>query len=97
MLFGKGNNQPKHFSMINENSKSQMINDFMGQIKTEDMLNVGFMKPIEVTLRTNKTDKTVPPDSLPQGLMMAIKDKGINDNKYKLEIIKPINPEINTL
>jgi len=53
----------------------------MSQVKMEDMLNVGFMKPIEVALRTNRFDKSVPTDSLPQGLMLADK-KTINDNKY---------------
>lgn len=58
-----------------------MIRHFMSQVKMEDMLNVGFMKPIEVALRTNRFDKSVPTDSLPQGLMLADK-KTINDNKY---------------
>lgn len=61
-----------------------MIKHFMAQVKTEDLLNVGFMKPIEVALRTSKTDNTVPSGTLPQGLMLALKDNGINDNKFKL-------------
>ncbi len=59
--------------MINDNLKSEMIRHFMSQVKTEDLLNVAFMKPLEVALRTNKTDKTVPADSLPAGLMLVIK------------------------
>ena len=47
------------------------------------------MKPFEATLRTNKNDKSVPTDSLPKGLMIAVKSS-INDNKYKLERVKPI-------
>ncbi|MFM7858392.1 MAG: hypothetical protein ACKO96_42350 [Flammeovirgaceae bacterium] len=42
------------------------------------------MKPIEVALRTSKNDKTVPIGALPQGLMLVLKDKGFNDNKFKL-------------
>ncbi len=59
--------------MINDNLKSEMIRHFMSQVKTEDLLNVAFMKPLEVTLRTNKTDKSVPVDSLPKGLMLVTK------------------------
>lgn len=69
-----------------------MIEHFMAQVKTEDYLNIGFMKPIEVALRTSKVDKEVPADSLPKGLMIA--DKGtINDNKYTLKRIKAIGSE----
>jgi len=67
--------------MINDNQKGEMIRHFMSQVNAEDLLNVGFMKPIEVALRTNREDKTVSPDSLPQGLMQAIKSN-FNDNKY---------------
>jgi hypothetical protein len=59
--------------MINDNLKSEMIRHFMSQVKTEDLLNVAFMKPLEVALRTNKTDKAVPADALPSGLMLVIK------------------------
>lgn len=50
-----------------------MIRHFMAQVKTEDLLNVAFMKPVEVCLRTSKTDKSVPVDSLPEGLMLVVK------------------------
>jgi hypothetical protein len=53
------------------------------------MLNIAFMKPLEVTLRTPKHDKSLPADSLPKGLMIAEKNS-INDNKYTLKPIKPI-------
>jgi hypothetical protein len=52
------------------------------------------MKPIEVTLRTNRTDNTLMPDSLPEGLMLVLKENGINDNKYKLTRFHPISTEI---
>jgi hypothetical protein len=51
--------------MISDNHKSEMIRHFMSQVKTEDLLNVAFMKPFEVALRTNRNDKAVPPDALP--------------------------------
>lgn len=50
-----------------------MINHFMRQVKIEDKINVGFMKPVELALRTYHTDPTVPRDSLPQGMMIAAK------------------------
>lgn len=53
------------------------------------MLNISFMKPIEVELRTSKNDKSVPSDSLPQGLMIAEKNS-INDNKYSLKRFQPV-------
>jgi len=31
--------------MITDNEKSRMIEHFMAQVKTEDMLNLAFMKP----------------------------------------------------
>lgn len=43
--------------MITDNEKGLMIEHFMAQVKTEDLLNIGFMKPIEIALRTHKTDK----------------------------------------
>ncbi len=78
--------------MITDNEKSRMIEHFMGQVKTEDLLNIGFMRPIEVALRTHKHDKQVPADSLPKGLMIACKNS-INDNKYSLSPIHPIGEE----
>lgn len=50
-----------------------MIRHFMSQVKLEDLINVGFMKPVELALKTHHTDKTVPPDSLPQGMLVAVK------------------------
>ena len=83
--------------MINDNQKSEMIRLFMSQVKTEDLLNIAFMKPIEVALRTNRTDKEVLPDSLPQGLMQVIKENGVNDNKYNLQRFQPVTPFITSL
>ncbi len=71
-----------------------MIKHFMSQVKTEDLINVAFMKPFEVALRTKSTDPAVPNDVLPQGLMLAVKENGINDNKYKLAPINPVNTEL---
>jgi hypothetical protein len=42
------------------------------------------MKPVELALRTHATDPTVPADTLPQGMLIAVKDNSITDNKYKL-------------
>ena len=82
--------------MIADNQKGLMIEHFMAQVKTEDLLNIAFMKPLEVTLRTHKNDKSVPTDSLPKGLMQAVKTS-INDNKYKLTPFKPIETEHKSL
>lgn len=82
--------------MITDNEKSRMIEHFMGQVKTEDLLNIGFMRPIEVALRTHKNDKQVPADSLPKGLMIACKNS-INDNKYSVARIHPIDEEQRSL
>ena len=69
-----------------------MIEHFMAQVKTEDYLNIGFMKPIEVALRTGKVDKEVPADALPKGLMIAAKNS-ISDNKYTLKRRQAIQPD----
>jgi hypothetical protein len=45
----------------------------MQQVKMEDLINVGFMKPVELALRTHKVDSSVSADALPQGLMIAVK------------------------
>lgn len=52
---------------------NDMVNHFMDQVKLEDLINVGFMKPVEMALRTHKNDKDVPNDTLPQGLLYAHK------------------------
>lgn len=49
----------------------EIVSHFMSQVKLDDLINVGFMKPAELALRTNKNDKDVPNDSLPQGLLIA--------------------------
>jgi hypothetical protein len=64
---------------------SEMVRHFMNQVKMEDMINVAFMKPVELALRTRATDPEVPADALPQGMLIAVKEQSINDNKYKLE------------
>ena len=51
------------------------------------------MKPVELALRTHKNDKDVPNDALPQGLMVAAKEAGINDNKYKLHRLEGVDRE----
>ena len=48
-----------------------IVSHFMNQVKLEDLLNVGFMKPVELSLRTHKNDKEVPTDALPQGMLIA--------------------------
>lgn len=50
-----------------------MIKHFMSQVKLEDLINVGFMKPVELALRTHHTDPNVPNNSLAQGMMIATK------------------------
>lgn len=68
-----------------------MIRHFMSQVKLEDLINVGFMKPVELALRTHKTDPNVPNDTLPQGMLIAIKQTSISDNKYKLAPLTEVN------
>lgn len=67
-----------------EGENEKMIRHFMSQVKLEDLINVGFMKPVELALRTHATDPTVPNDTLPQGMLISVKETSINDNKYKL-------------
>lgn len=56
---------------MTEASMEEIVSHFMSQVKMEDFINVGFMKPMEISLRTHKNDKEVPNDSLPQGLFVA--------------------------
>ena len=65
----------------------------MSQVKMEDLMNVGFMKPVELALRTHKTDKEVPNDTLPQGMLYAHKEEGFSANKYSLHPVQPVNKE----
>ena len=67
-----------------------MIRHFMSQVKLEDLINVGFMKPVELALKTHATDPSVPADTLPQGMLMAVKENSINDNKYKLALLTEV-------
>lgn len=66
----------------------------MAQIKTEDYVNMAFMKPTEVVLRTHKHDKNVSADALPKGLMLAAKTS-INDNKFTPTPIQCIDSDQN--
>ena len=67
-----------------------MVKHFMNQVKLEDLINVGFMKPAEFALRTHKNDKEVPTDSLPQGMLFAQK-KCIDENKYTLHRVTEVD------
>ena len=54
------------------------------------------MKPMEFALRTHKTDpKNIQPNILPQGMMIAVKEKGIEDNKYDLRTTEPVDTSLN--
>ena len=57
-----------------EPGMDEVVGHFMSQVKLEDYINVGFMKPVELALRTHKVDKEIPNDSLPQGLLYAHKE-----------------------
>lgn len=70
----------------------EVVSHFMSQVKLEDLINVGFMKPFEMALRTHKDDKEVPVDSLPQGMLIAEKNS-IEDNRYKLHPVQEVNKE----
>lgn len=65
----------------------EIVSHFMSQVKLEDLINVGFMKPVEMALRTHKHDKDVPTDSLPQGMLIAEKNS-IEDNRFKLHPVQ---------
>jgi hypothetical protein len=67
------------------NEMDAMVSHFMEQVKMDDLINVGFMKPVELALRTHKVDSNLTADNLPQGLMIASKEKSIYDNKFKLK------------
>lgn len=75
-----------------ETSMGEIVSHFMSQVKLEDLINVGFMKPVEMALRTHKHDKDVPIDSLPQGMLIAEK-KSIEDNRFKLRSVQEVNKE----
>jgi hypothetical protein len=75
------------------NDNEKMIKHFMSQVKLEDMINVCFMKPVELALKTHKTDPTVPADILPQGMLIAVKETSVTDNKYKLSPLTEVNPQ----
>lgn len=49
---------------------------------------------MEFALRTNKTDPTVPPNVLPQGMMVAVKEHSIEDNKYSLTRLEAVDPNL---
>ena len=51
------------------------------------------MKPVEMALRTHKTDKDVAKDTLPQGLLYAHKEEGFYANKYSLHSVEPVNKD----
>lgn len=54
----------------------------MSLIKEEDIAHRGFLKPIEITLKTHKTEEGLSPNALPAGLKI-INKKSIEYNKYE--------------
>lgn len=72
---------------------NDMVSHFMDQVKLEDLVNVGFMKPVELALRDHKNDKEVPSDSLPQGMLYAHKEEGFTANKYSLHPVEEVDKE----
>jgi|JI6StandDraft_1071083.scaffolds.fasta_scaffold605186_1 hypothetical protein len=75
---------------MTEASMGEIVSHFMSQVKLEDLINVGFMKPVELSLRTHKNDKDVPSDALPQGLLVAEK-KSIEDNRFTLHPLQEVD------
>ena len=66
-------------------------------IKEEDVLHRGFLKPIEVALKTHKTQPKDPrfkPGALPKGLKIAVKQSLASDKRtfHDFEIIEPNTP-----
>ena len=76
-----------------EVNMDEMVNHFMEQVKYEDLINIGFMKPVEMALRTHKTDKNVAQDTLPQGLLYAHKEEGFYANKFSLHPVEEVNKD----
>jgi hypothetical protein len=66
----------------------------VSKLKEEDLMHRGFLKPIEIALKTSKTenesnDKKPTVSSLPAGLKIAVKNS-ISENKYSLCDVKAI-------
>lgn len=66
----------------------------VSKLKEEDLMHRGFLKPIEIALKTSKTenesnDKKPTVASLPAGLKIAVKNS-ISENKYSLCNVKAI-------
>ena len=69
-------------------STTELIDLACSKLKDEDYTHKGFLQPLEIALKTYKTElhspeDTLKPDSLANGLKIVIKES-INDNKYTL-------------
>ena len=51
------------------------------------------MKPVEMALKSHKTDPDIPNDSLATGMLYAHKEEGFTANKYKLTPVQEVNKE----
>jgi hypothetical protein len=86
--------------------KRSVVDLACSKIKDEDILHRGFLKPIEIALKTYATESTtnsyeqgakngLPPgltfDSLPFGVKIAVKES-IRNNKYTLNNFIEISP-----
>lgn len=63
-----------------------LVSIALSKLKDEDIAHRGFLKPLEIQLKTYKTefassDTKLKPTSLPAGLKIAFKDSIFN-NKY---------------
>lgn len=79
------------------NEDPNLIEMAMSKIKEEDLVHRGFLKPLEIQLKTYKTefatnDTNLKPTSLPAGLKIAHKDSFFS-NKYELQNVTEIRKE----
>lgn len=63
----------------------------MSKVQRQDIVHKAFLRPVEVLLTTNRVDSNVEIGELPQGLRIALKMQGINDNSYEAIPIKAVS------
>lgn len=74
---------------------NRLIQKAVSQIKKEDIVHRGFLKPIEIALKTYQSqrledDTTIRPGSLAKGLKIAVKTS-LDSNSYFLQNIEELN------
>lgn len=82
---------------MRQRDPQQLVQTALSKVKREDIAHRGFLKPIEIALKTSTTErdseKPLKPGSLPAGLKITFKDEQNRRNLRNIEEVDSQNWE----